>query len=67
MAAGIAVLVGALTGWPVGAVLAAVMVWSALHLLGGRTAGRSNVARTEAVAAWADMLRDTMAGAAGRE
>ena len=66
-AAGIGVLVGALTGWPVGALLAAGMAWSAPRLLGGRTAGRSNVARTEAVAAWAEMLRDTMAGAAGLE
>lgn len=67
VAVGVGVLVGGLTGWPVGAVLAAGMSWWAPHLLGGRTIGGSNVARTEAVAAWAEMLRDTMAGAAGLE
>jgi Flp pilus assembly protein TadB len=36
-------------------------------LLGGRAAGQAAIARTEAVAAWAEMLRDTMAGAAGLE
>ena len=66
-ATGAAVVVGGVSGWPVGAILAGGFAWCAPQLLGGRAAGRVRVARTEAVAAWAEMLRDTMAGAAGLE
>lgn len=67
LAVGAAVLVGAATGWPVGAVLAALAGWGAPGLLGGARAASAAVARIEAVAGWAEMLRDTMAGAAGLE
>jgi tight adherence protein B len=67
LAVGAAVVVGAATGWPVGAVLAALAGWGAPGLLPG-TRGRSElVGRVEAIAGWAEMLRDTMAGAAGLE
>jgi tight adherence protein B len=67
LAAGAAVVVGAATGWPVGALLAGLAGWWLPRLLGG-TKGRAEVlARIEAVAGWAEMLRDTMAGAAGLE
>jgi tight adherence protein B len=66
-AVGAGVLVGAVTGWPMGAVLAGGFTWWAPALLGDRAGSRSSIARTEAIAAWAEMLRDTMAGAAGLE
>lgn len=67
-AAGLAgVVVYALLGWPVAAVLAtAVVIWLPRPL-----ATRANrdvaVARTEAIAIWAEMIRDNMAGSAGLE
>ena len=67
LAAGAAVVVGAATGWPVGALLAALAGWGAPGLLTGAKGGTAAVARIEAIAGWAEMLRDTMAGAAGLE
>jgi tight adherence protein B len=67
LAAGAAVVVGAATGWPVGAVLAGLAGWGAPSLAGGTRARQAAVARIEAIAAWAEMLRDTMAGSAGLE
>ena len=56
-----------LTRWPVAALLAAAVGFAAPSLVGGRAARRAAIARTEAVAAWTEMLRDTMAAAAGIE
>ena len=67
LAALAAAVVGAATGWPVGAALAALGGWGAPSLLGGARARQAAVARMEAVAGWAEMLRDTMAGSAGLE
>jgi hypothetical protein len=62
-----AALVGLLTRWPAGVVLAGAFGFAAPALFGGAGARRRTIARTEAVAAWAEMLRDTMAAAAGIE
>ena len=67
LAVGAAVVVGAATGWPVGAVLAGLAGWGAPSLLGGARRQQAAVGRIEAVAGWAEMLRDTMAGSAGLE
>ncbi len=67
LAVGAAVVVGAATGWPVGAVLAGLAGWGAPSLLAGTGRHQAAVGRIEAVAGWAEMLRDTMAGAAGLE
>ena len=64
---GAAVLVGAATGWPVGAVLAGLAGWGAPGLLAGAARHQAAVGRIEAVAGWAEMLRDTMAASAGLE
>ena len=64
---GAAVAVGAATGWPVGAVLAGLAGWGAPGLLAGAARHQAAVARIEAVAGWAEMLRDTMAASAGLE
>ena len=60
-------VVALLTRWPVAALLAAAVGAAAPSLVGGGAARRSAIARTEAVAAWTEMLRDTMAAAAGIE
>jgi tight adherence protein B len=67
LAVGAGVVVGATTGWPVGAVLAALAGWGAPGLLAGAKGANAAVGRIEAIAGWAEMLRDTMAGAAGLE
>jgi tight adherence protein B len=64
---GAAVLVGALTGWPVAAVLAGAASFALPSLLRGGRDRTRRVARTEAIAGWAEMLRDTLAAAAGLE
>jgi len=64
---GAAVVVGAATGWPVGAVLAGLAGWGAPGLVGGAARHQAAVGRIEAVAGWAEMLRDTMAASAGLE
>jgi hypothetical protein len=61
------IVVGAVTGWPVGAVLAAAAGFGAPLLLSGSRGRAEDIARIEAIAGWAEMLRDTMAGAAGLE
>jgi Flp pilus assembly protein TadB len=65
-AGGAGLLVGVLTGWVVGAVLAAMAAWSLPRLVGGDGAER-RTARIEAIAGWTEMLRDTLAAAAGLE
>ena len=62
-----AAAVGLLTRWPVGAVLAGVAVWTLPRLLGADRAQQRAMARTEAVASWAEMLRDNLSAAAGLE
>jgi hypothetical protein len=62
-AAGVALL----SRWPVAAGLAAAFGFAAPSVFGGMPARRVAIARTEAIAAWTEMLRDTMAGAAGIE
>jgi tight adherence protein B len=56
-----------LTRWPVGALLVAAAGFTLPTTFGGKRAREAQVARIEAVAAWAEMLRDTMAAAGGLE
>jgi tight adherence protein B len=69
--AAIAVLVGAAVGlwtrWPVGALLAAIAAYALPTALGSNKHQKEALARTEAVAAWAEMLRDNLSAAAGLE
>ena len=58
-------LVWAVTGWIVLAVVLGGLVVSGPSMTGGRHERADFVARSEAVAAWAEMIRDTMAAAAG--
>lgn len=63
----VAVFAGALTGWVVGALLAGVAAWWLPRLLGPDRQAAARVARFEAIASWAEMLRDTLSAAAGLE
>ena len=65
VAAGVGVLV--VTGWPVGGLLAAAAVIGGPRLLGGRSGREASIARTEAIAAWTEMVRDSIAAASGLE
>jgi hypothetical protein len=55
------------TRWPVAAVAGAALGWWSSELLGERAVREAAVARTEAIATWAEMLRDTIAAANGLE
>lgn len=61
------IVVYALVGWPVAAALAAGTVIWLPRPLAARTNRDTAVARTEAIASWAEMIRDNMAGSAGLE
>ncbi|MGH4029352.1 type II secretion system F family protein [Actinomycetota bacterium Odt1-20B] len=58
---------GALTGWPVAAVLTSVAVLTLPGLLGPDRAAARRTQRMEALATWTEMLRDTLSAAAGLE
>lgn len=67
LVAGIAGTVLVATGWVAGALLAAAAVIFGPRLLGGRAGREASVARTEAIAAWTEMVRDSIAAASGLE
>jgi tight adherence protein B len=67
LAALIAVVVLVVTGWPVAAALAALGTVLAPRLVGGTRARQAGIDKTEAIASWAESVRDTMAAAAGLE
>ncbi|MBF4161771.1 type II secretion system F family protein [Nocardioides sp. CBS4Y-1] len=66
-ALGVALVVLLLTRWVVAAVAAGVVVLLWTRLFGGSKEARLGVARVEALAAWTESLRDTVAGAVGLE
>jgi len=63
----IGVVVLVLTGWPVVAVGVVVLVLAWPGLAGGAAEERRAMQNLEALAAWTESLRDTIAGAAGLE
>jgi tight adherence protein B len=67
IAATAAVALFVLTGWLVAAASAAAAAVVLPNVLGGAVRHRWEVARVEAIAAWAEQLRDTMAAANGLE
>jgi tight adherence protein B len=62
---GLVVLVG--TRWPVGAVFAAIAAGLVPRFFGHKAGRQARLDRIEALAGWAEQLRDTLAGAAGLE
>ncbi|MEV4702171.1 type II secretion system F family protein [Actinoplanes sp. NPDC049316] len=67
IAVAVAALAGLLTRWPVGAILAGVGAYALPIALGTNKRAARDLARTEAVAVWTEMLRDNLSGASGLE
>lgn len=63
----VGVVTGVVTGWVVGAVLAGLACWALPPVLGRDPRHAGQVVRIEAIATWTEMLRDTLAAAAGLE
>lgn len=62
-----AVLVFAVSRWPAAAVAGGLLGWFAPELFASRSSRDAALARTEAIASWTEMLRDTIASAHGLE
>lgn len=62
---GAGAVVGAVTGWPVGVILAAAAGWWMPALLGPDTSAQRQADLAEALASWAEQLRDMVTGASG--
>jgi len=67
IAIGVALLVLLLTRWVVAAVATAALILAWDALFGGSSAEKRSIAKIEALAAWTESLRDTVAGAVGLE
>ena len=63
----VAFLVFAATGWIVGGVLSGLAMWTLPRVLGGKAARADAIARTEAIASWTEMIRDSIVAASGLE
>jgi tight adherence protein B len=61
------VVVAGVTGWVVGGVLAAVACVALPRVLGGKATRQRAIDRTEAVASWTEMVRDSIVAASGLE
>lgn len=64
-AVGAGTVIGVVTGWPVGVVLAAAAGWWMPALLSPDTRARDEADLAEALASWAEQLRDMITGASG--
>src|SRR5687768_14016671 len=62
-AVAVGVLAGAFTGWPAAAVLSGLATWALPNVVGPDRRHAWQVTRIEAVAAWTEMLRDTLSSA----
>src|SRR5690606_15660992 len=67
LAVAVGVVVGLVTRWPMAVLLLGLAGFLAPSLLGGDAEREARLERIEAVAGWAEMLRDTMAGSGGLE
>lgn len=67
LAAVAALLTVAATGWLVGGIIAAVAVLVLPGILGGKAARQRAIDRTEAIASWTEMIRDSIVAASGLE
>lgn len=63
----VGIVVGLATGWPVAGLGAALGLLAGPAALGGTARRAEETATADAIATWADMIRDTMAGASGLE
>ena len=67
IAAGAGMVVLLVTRWPLAGVAGGVITYLWPRLFGGAAAGRRQLAKIEAIAAWTESLRDTATAAAGLE
>jgi tight adherence protein B len=67
LAAACGLVAALLTRWPVGVLGGVALGFFGRDLFASRTQQRHQTDRTEAIASWTEMLRDTMAAAAGLE
>ena len=65
VAAGLAAALA--TRWPVAAILTTAGVWALPRMIGPDREHQQSLARIEAIATWAELLRDTLSSAAGLE
>ena len=65
LAAVATVVVWAVTGWPAGGLIAGLAAAAGPSLVGAKARRQAAVARSEAIAGWAEQLRDVMAAADG--
>ena len=56
-----------LSGWPIAAIAGALLGWFSPELFASRSDRDRALARTEAIASWTEMLRDTITAAHGLE
>jgi tight adherence protein B len=56
-----------ITRWPVAAALAGVAAVATPRIIGGKAARERAIARTEAIATWTEMVRDSITAASGLE
>lgn len=56
-----------ITRWPVAAALSGVAALAAPGIIGGKAARERAIARTEAIATWTEMVRDSITAASGLE
>lgn len=66
-ALGGAAVLGVTTRWPIALIGGATLGWWARDLFAGKGTRDAEVTRTEAIANWTEMLRDTLSGAHGLE
>jgi tight adherence protein B len=62
-----ALILGIATRWPVAFAAGAAIGWFSSDVLGSGASRQRNIARTEAIASWTEMLRDTIGSAHGLE
>lgn len=67
LAAGLGLPVGVLTRWPVAVLALGALGWFIPDLFGTTATRDHATAKTEGIASWTEMLRDTIAGAHGLE
>jgi tight adherence protein B len=62
-----AMILGLPTRWPVAFIGGGLIGWYVMDVFGGEANRRRNIDRTEAIASWTEMLRDTIGSAHGLE
>lgn len=67
LAAAAGLVAAAATGWLVGGIMAAVATLVLPGILGGKAARQRAIDRTEAIASWTEMIRDSIVAASGLE